>query len=191
MTMYSYKKVAVTAQKLSKYPLEEQIARIAKYDKPDILILREKELSEREYETLAKQVISRCREENIECILHTFTEVAKKLQVKKIHLPLPVMREKASISIWKEFDSIGVSVHSREEAIEAYRLGASYVIAGHIFETDCKSGLAPRGTAFLKEVCESVPVPVYAIGGICDENREEIQKSGAAGECRMSYYMKL
>lgn len=189
MIMYSYKKIAVTAQKLSIYPLTEQIQRMAKYDKPDCLILREKEVTEAEYEVLAKQVLSVCQEENIECILHTFVDMAKKLQVKKIHLPLQVMREKATLLT--EFDVIGVSVHSKEEAIEAYKRGATYLMAGHIFETNCKAGLAPRGISFLKEVCESVPIPVYAIGGITDENTKKIQETGAAGECRMSYYMKM
>ena len=187
--MYSYKKVAVTAQKLSKYSLTEQIQRMAKYDKPDCLILREKELTEAEYEVLAKQVLSVCKEENIECILHNFVDAAKKLQVKKIHLPLSVMKKR--VRELKEFDMIGVSVHSKEEALEAFHMGASYVIAGNVFETDCKKGLAGRGVEFLKEICESSLIPVYAIGGINEKNAKTVQEAGAAGECRMSYYMKL
>ena len=38
--------------------------------------------------------------------------------------------------------------------------------AGHIFATDCKKGLPPRGLDFLKNVCDAVGIPVYAIGGI-------------------------
>lgn len=38
--------------------------------------------------------------------------------------------------------------------------------AGHIFATDCKKGLPPRGLDFLKNVCDAVLIPVYAIGGI-------------------------
>ena len=38
--------------------------------------------------------------------------------------------------------------------------------AGHIYVTDCMKGLAPRGLGFLKDVCSTVNVPVYAIGGI-------------------------
>lgn len=85
---------------------------------------------------------------------------------------------------------IGTSVHSVEEAVRAERLGASYLFAGHIFETDCKKGLAPRGLSFLEEVCKSVSIPVYALGGINDQTEPLVRKTGAEGACRMSDYMK-
>ena len=90
-----------------------------------------------------------------------------------------------------DFDMIGVSVHSKEEALDAVRLGATYLIAGNVFETDCKKGLSGKGVDFLKEICENSSVPVYGIGGINDENTKMVQETGAMGECRMSYYMKL
>lgn len=85
---------------------------------------------------------------------------------------------------------IGTSVHSVEEAVRAEELGASYLFAGHIFETDCKKGLAPRGLSFLEEVCKAVSIPVYALGGINDETEPLVRKTKAAGACRMSGYMK-
>lgn len=66
----------------------------------------------------------------------------------------------------KKFTKIGISIHSVEEAKEAEQLGASYLTAGHIYATDCKRGLPPRGLGFLKEVCREVSIPVYGIGGI-------------------------
>lgn len=89
-----------------------------------------------------------------------------------------------------DFNIIGASVHSLEEAMEAERLSASYVVAGHIFPTDCKAGLLPRGTGFLKEICENVHIPVYALGGINDNNEELVKECGADGACRMSGYMR-
>lgn len=91
------------------------------------------------------------------------------------------------------FDVIGCSVHSVEEAREAVRLGATYLSAGHIFETDCKKGLPPRGLDFLREVCASVPVPVYAIGGIHldPEQLTLVQSCEAAGACIMSGLMTI
>ena len=56
--------------------------------------------------------------------------------------------------------------------------------------TDCKKGLAPRGLEFLRKVCESVSVPVYAIGGICNANIDLVRKAGAAGACVMSGLMR-
>lgn len=188
MTMCSYKKILVTASKLAAIPLPEQIRKVAKLHRIDMLILREKELTEKEYEALALEVLKACKEEGITCVLHSFVRVAEKLGVKKIHLPLARLREEQQNLSF--FDTIGVSVHSSQEAKEAYRLGATYLTAGHVFETDCKKGLPGRGLEFLEEICQAVPIPVYGIGGIDDDNTEQVKKAGAAGECRMSYYMR-
>lgn len=188
MTMCSYKKIAVTAAKLTQIPLPEQIQKIAAIYKPDMLILREKDLQPEEYEALAVQVLAVCRKEGMECVLHSFVEVAQKLGVKKIHLPLVGLKKQQGNLAF--FETLGVSVHSKEEAEEAYRLGATYLTAGHIFATDCKAGMPGRGLEFLKEVCQAVPIPVYGIGGINNDNTEAVKAAGAAGECRMSYYMK-
>jgi len=89
----------------------------------------------------------------------------------------------------KEFEEIGASVHSVNEAKEAEKLGATYLIAGHIFLTDCKKGVPPKGLSFLKEVCDSVKIPVFAIGGITKEQLENVLNTGAKGVCVMSEAM--
>ena len=93
----------------------------------------------------------------------------------------------------EQFQRIGTSVHSVEDAKEAERLGVSYITAGHIYVTDCKKGLAPRGLGFLKDVCSTVNVPVYAIGGIKFDKKqwEELKQKGASGGCIMSGMMEL
>ena len=47
-----------------------------------------------------------------------------------------------------------------------------------------------RGLSFLENVCESVTVPVYAIGGISSENIGAVRSVGAAGACVMSGLMQ-
>ena len=93
----------------------------------------------------------------------------------------------------KKFTKIGISIHSVEEAKEAEQLGASYLTAGHIYATDCKRGLPPRGLGFLKEVCREVSIPVYGIGGIKfdEEQWNDMKKCGAVGGCIMSGMMEI
>ncbi len=157
--------------------------------KPDSIILREKDLSESEYRRLAESVLKICLKYSVPCTLHSFYAVAAKLGTKKIHLPLPAMRE-LDKSVKQQFEVIGVSCHSAEEAIEAQKLGAGYITAGHIFATDCKAGLPGRGLSFLKDVCSAVDIPVYAIGGISGDNIHQVIQSGADGVCIMSGFMK-
>ena len=70
-------------------------------------------------------------------------------------------------------------------------LGADYVFAGNIYETECKAGLAGRGLAFLKEVCDNTCLPVYAIGGMTPDRLPDVLEAGAKGACMMSGFMKL
>ena len=127
------------------------------------------------------------------CIYHTFYKAAEKVGVRNIHLPLWQLEELDESYKQKSFDFIGASIHSVEEARRAEKLGASYLTAGHIYETGCKPDLAPRGLGFLREVCQSVDIPVYAIGGIHLEAHQlfEIQEAGAKGGCVMSEVMRI
>ena len=118
-------------------------------------------------------------------ILHSYINVAKKIGVKRIHLPLRLMNENAE----KEFETVGVSVHSADEAVLAEKMGATYVTAGHILRQTAK-GLEPRGIEFLKNAVSSVDIDVYGIGGISPENIGKIQNTGAKGGCIMSGFMK-
>lgn len=156
--------------------------------KPDRIILREKQLSPTEYMNLALECKTICEKYNVPFSVNSFYEVAEKISISDIHIPLSVLEEKPSLV--SEFKTVGVSVHSVVEAQKAEKLGASYVIFGHIFPTDCKKDLAPRGTDLLKEVVSSVDIPVLAIGGITKERIPDVMNTGAKGICVMSHFMK-
>ena len=90
---------------------------------------------------------------------------------------------------WAEWT--GTSIHSVEEVKEAIELGADYLFAGNIYETDCKKGLPGRGLEFLRQVCNESTVPVYAIGGVNENRLPQILETGAAGGCMMSGFMRM
>lgn len=164
-----------------------RIEKIAK-ENPLGMILREKNLSEKEYFGLAKKVIEICQKYDTPCILHNFVEAAVELNHEAIHLPLSILRTLSEKDKGK-FSVLGTSCHSVEDAREAEKLGCTYIVAGHIFETDCKKGLEGRGINFLQSVCESISLPVYAIGGVNPQNISEIRRAGAKGACTMSGIM--
>lgn len=179
--------ICVTSRKLCNTDFLTRIEEIAS-SHPAGIILREKDLSEADYALLAEQVLEICQRYDTPCILHNFYQIAIRLGCRRIHLPLPVLGaltdgEKAA------FDIIGASCHSMEDALSAVQLGASCVTAGHIFDTYCKKGLPGRGIPFLKDLCASVPIPVYAIGGISLANIASVKEAGAAGACMMSSFM--
>ena len=155
---------------------------------PKAMVLREKDLTEEKYEELAKVVIKLCEKDLTSFTMRRFSEVVHHLGYDKLHLPLEMLK---TIGRPEGLTLLGTSIHSVEDAKEAERLGADYVFAGNIFETDCKKGLPGRGLEFLENVCKEVDIPVYAIGGITAEKMPQILGTGAAGGCMMSGFMQL
>lgn len=77
---------------------------------------------------------------------------------------------------------VGVSTHSRGEAMSAFAAGASYVGFGPIFATSTKaSGHPAAGVAALAALVRDVPGPVVAIGGIDRSTIESVGATGCAG----------
>lgn len=203
--------IAITNRHLCSRPFMEQLERVCKLH-PHAIVLREKDMPEAEYLSLARDVIALCKKYDVQCMLHSFINVAMELEHPYIHLPLPILeayvKKDLSNNYQQFFKIIGTSVHSVEDAIKAEQLGATYMTAGHIFATDCKKGLPPRGLDFLKNVCDAVGIPVYAIGGINIASNDDstaydampdisvprladVMEYGAAGGCIMSGMMRV
>lgn len=153
------------------------------------IILREKDLDEKEYEKLARDCYAVCREKGMPFAVNKYIDTAMQLGIQEVQVSMDLfLREREKL---QGLSVIGVSVHSVEEAKEAEIGGAGYLIAGHVFPTDCKKGVPARGLSWLTEVCSAVQIPVYGIGGITEENMPLILRAGAAGGCLMSGFMKL
>lgn len=170
---------------------EDFLFRMEKIAKSGVkaIILREKDMQEADYKMLAKQVMDICKRNNTQCILHSFISVAMSLKHKAIHLPMSQL-ETLSKSAKDHFEILGASCHSVEEAIVAQNLGCTYITAGHVFETECKKGLQPKGIQMIRDISNIISIPVYGLGGITADNTEAVINAGAKGVCIMSGFMK-
>ena len=159
------------------------------------LTLREKDLYKNEYLKLVEKIYPICQKYRIDLILHQNYDLNldKKYKIEEIHLSydnFKSLNKNIREELIKKYKRIGVSIHSLDEAKEVENLGATYVVAGHIFKTDCKKGLEPRGLNFIKELSSILTIPIFAIGGINQENSNLVLNSGAFGVCMMSSLMK-
>jgi len=152
------------------------------------VVLREKDLSLKDYIDLAQDVLELCIARKIKFIVHGLPQAALDLGCPYLHLPWTVFKE--NCPSLKDNLSFGVSVHNTEEAKLAIAQGASWLFGGHIYATKSKDGLEGRGPEFLTELCKLSPVPVYGIGGINENNITAIVQTGAAGACLMSSLMQ-
>ena len=159
------------------------------------LTLREKDLYKNEYLKLVEKIYPICQKYRIDLILHQNYDLNldKKYKIEGIHLSydnFKSLNKNIREGLIKKYKRIGISIHSIDEAKEVENLGATYVVAGHIFETDCKKGLEPRGLNFIKELSSILTIPIFAIGGINEENSNLVLNSGTFGVCMMSSLMK-
>ncbi len=169
--------IFVTDRHLSKGSFLERIDSLASF-RPRMIILREKDMDRNGYLSLAGEVIQICARYGTECVLNSYI-----IPGITSHLPIGMIRE-GNVS-----EHFGASCHSVSEAVEAERLGAEYIIAGHIFDTDCKKGIPGRGLGFLRSVADAVSIPVYGIGGINGDNISSVRKA-CAGAALMKSAME-
>ena len=85
---------------------------------------------------------------------------------------------------------IGVSAHCIEEAEKAERDGADYLGVGAIFPTTTKKDIIITPVNVLREIKETVSVPVVAIGGINQNNINTLKGSHVDGVAVISAIMK-
>lgn len=157
---------------------------------PFAFILREKELGPEEYRELALNVLKIAKKYSAPLFLNGNFSLAAELG----------LGTQLSFQAYKELKEspvpAGISVHSREEAEYIMNtpknIRISHIIAGHVFATDCKKGLEPRGLDFLSSVCSAVKnqYPVFGIGGITPEKMPLLYKAGAFGGAVMSSCMR-
>ncbi len=171
----------VTDRKRSDAPLPE-LAGPASLGGIDIVHIREHGLDRLPEELLARAIKSVVQPSTL-IVVNSRIEIARKLGIG-VHLPEAGPSIDEARSVVGQEALIGRSVHSPEAAAASTR--ASYLIAGHVFDTGSKQGREPIGLDGLAGIVRSSPVPVLAIGGITPERIPDVMACGVAGVAVMS-----
>lgn len=179
--------VVITNRHLCSGDFYEHMVRITAC-KPARIILREKDMAEDLYMAFASRMVSVCRTAGVPLSVHGRLSVAESLGIKDVHLTFQDYLRQSEAGRLSGFETVGVSIHGVREASGI--AGADYAIFGHVFETDCKPDLPPRGLEKLKAVVAAATVPVYALGGIDRTRAEVVQAYGAEKYCMMSGAMQ-
>ena len=146
--------------------------------------LREKELPEADFEQEARELLELCHKYNIYLIINDNVALAAKIGADGVHIGQSDMGvEKAREMLGNE-KIIGVTAKTVKQAKAAEAAGADYLGSGAVFGTSTKKDAKPMEHALLQEICESVKIPVVAIGGIDGGNillLKDRKMAGVAG----------
>ncbi len=161
--------------------LEEVVARAVEAGVRGVL-LREKDLPDRELIELAGRVRDLTQRYRARLLISGRTDVALAVGADGVHvsgtsLPIAAARELLGVEKY-----IGVSTHSLLEAKEAEDAGADFITFGPVYHTPSKAIYGPpAGVDVLREVCDAIRIPVFALGGVKSENAVEALGAGAYG----------
>jgi len=155
-----------------------------------LLQLREKEKTTREYIELAKKVHELTAKYNVPLIIDDRVDVALSVDAEGVHVGQSDMPVYIARKLMGEYKIVGATTKTVPQAKEAFRQGADYLGVGAIYPTTTKVKTVLTSTETLKDICNSVPIPVNAIGGLKFDNIDILKGIPIAGICVVSAIMK-
>ena len=155
-----------------------------------LLQLREKEKTTREYIELAKKVHELTAKYNVPLIIDDRVDVALSVDAEGVHVGQSDMPVYIARKLMGEYKIVGATTKTVPQAKEAFRQGADYLGVGAIYPTTTKVKTVLTSTETLKDICNSVPIPVNAIGGLNKDNIDILKGIPIAGICVVSAIMK-
>ena len=146
-----------------------------------IVQLREKNLTTNQYYQLAKQVKEITDAYQVPLIIDDRLDVCLAVDAAGLHigddeLPVSVARQ-----VLGPDKILGVTAKTVKRALEAEEGGANYLGTGAIFPTTTKENAPITLISTLKTICQTVAIPVVAIGGLTSENIDQLIGTGIAG----------
>ncbi len=143
--------------------------------------IREKELDEAHFEQEAREIQQLCKSYKVPLIINDNVALAKRIHADGVHIGQSDMQLVSAREILGDDKIIGVTAKTVEQAKEAEASGADYLGSGAVFDSSTKTDAKPMDHALLQRICESVSIPVVAIGGITSENAVRLSGRGIAG----------
>ncbi|WP_247920396.1 thiamine phosphate synthase [Streptococcus oralis] len=146
-----------------------------------IIQLREKNLTTNQYYQLAKQVKEITDAYQVPLIIDDRLDICLAVDAAGLHIgddELPVSVARRVLGPEK---ILGVTAKTVKRALEAETWGADYLGTGAIFPTTTKENAPITLISTLKTICQTVAIPVVAIGGLTSENIDQLIGTGIAG----------
>ena len=155
-----------------------------------LLQLREKEKSTREYLALAEKVHQLTRKYGIPLIIDDRLDIAMAVDAEGVHLGQSDLPVHIARRLFGPDKIIGATAKTVPQALEAWRQGADNLGVGAIYPTTTKVKTVLTSPETLREICNAVPIPVNAIGGLNKDNLHILAGIPIAGICVVSAIMK-
>ena len=146
-----------------------------------VVQLREKTASTKEFYDLALRVKEITSRYGVPLLINDRIDIALAVDCEGVHIGQDDMPADIAREIIGDDKILGVSASTVEEAKKAEMDSADYIGSGAVFPTATKDDADSVSKEELKEIVDSIDIPVVAIGGITIENANTLKGSGIAG----------
>jgi thiamine-phosphate pyrophosphorylase len=144
--------------------------------------LREKDLSTGDLYHLAKEIREITKKKDVNLINNDRVDIAIAVDADGVHLGWKSLEPGIVRRMIGRDKLIGFSAHSINEAENAENSGADYVTISPIFDTVNKDYfIKPLGVCEIGKIKEQINIPVIALGGINENNVNDVIENGADG----------
>jgi len=162
------------------YPLLYQVEEAIKAG-VTCLQLREKNLAYNELLKLGREIKGITDRYQIPFIINDKAELAMECHADGVHVGQQDMEAgEVRRKIGKD-KILGVSVQTVQQAVRAVQSGADYLGVGGVFPSSTKTDAQTVSHDTLRAICNTVSIPVIAIGGINQRNILALAGSGIDG----------
>lgn len=148
--------------------------------------LREKELDRDGFYREAKELKTLCARYGVPLIINDNVALAMEVNADGVHVGQEDMDAQDVRSLIGPDKILGVTAKTIEQAQNAQRNGADYLGSGAVFGSTTKWNAKPMSRELLQSICESVTIPVVAIGGIHRGNIATLAGTGIRGAAVVS-----
>ena len=155
-----------------------------------LLQLREKNKSTKEYIQLAEKVHVIAKRYNVPLIIDDRIDVALAIDAEGVHVGAEDMPVATARKLMGDDKIVGATAKTVPWAKEAYEQGADYLGVGAIYPTTTKVKTVLTSVDTLRDICNAVPIPANAIGGLNKDNIDILAGVPIAGICVVSAIMK-
>ena len=152
--------------------------------------IREKNKSTAEYINLVSKALEITRKHNVPLIVDDRVDVVLATGADGVHVGREDMPVETARKILGKDKIVGATTKTVEQALAAYKAGADYLGVGAIYPTTTKVKTVLTSTETLNDICNAVPIPANAIGGLNKDNLGVLKGIPIAGICVVSAIMK-
>lgn len=145
-----------------------------------IIQLREKDCTSREFYELALSIKDITDAYEVPLIINDRLDIALAVHADGVHLGQSDIPVQVARNVMGPNCIVGATANTLEKAKEAWQSGADYLGVGDVFGSATKNDTKPVELKELKKICDTVKIPVVAIGGISKKNIHLLKDTGVA-----------